>query len=443
LRSSPLTSRLRFKSARDAEAHLLSFVNYERIIDYRPTSRTHDLRAFEARLRTAGWRPGAVPTVHVGGTNGKGTVAHLIERVLRAGGVRTGLYTSPHLQDMRERIRVDGLPIGARVFCRGVERLAGVFAARSGTGFRTTFEHLTALALLEFQERRVDRAILEVGLGGKLDATNVIPAGPVVLTPVSLDHQHVLGDTVKAIAADKARIVKPGGRVFLLEQPPEAEAAIRARARRVGVEVTPVASAVRVDPVAGKRDGVFRIRGKREYGVVRTRLLGLHQRSNVAAAVAVAEALLPAARCRAAVGRGLTGAVVSGRLQRLRWRGLRVVLDGGHNPGAARAVAAALERAYAGARIVAVVGMASDKNHREYLDELRPRVREFVFTRAQNPRAAPPGVLRAALGEGTTAPSVRAALDRAAQTTPDVLLVSGSFLIVGEALSVMRRRARR
>ncbi len=432
----------RFRTARDAERYLLGFINYEIRSRYRPTTRTHDLAAFARRLAGAGWEPASVPALHIGGTNAKGTVAVLVERILRAGGLRTGLYTSPHLHSMRERIRIGGRPLAADRFRAGVERLAAVYADTPGAGFRTTFEHLTALALLAFQEAGVERAVIEVGLGGRLDATNVLPPGPVILTPVSLDHRHVLGNTVAAIAADKAHIIKPGGALFLMPQGPRARAPILARAKRTGVPVTETGAAVRVEVAGTGREGTdLVVTGAEAYGRITTRLLGAHQSANVAAAVAAAESLLPPASRRRGVRRGLAGVRVPGRLELLEGDGIPVLVDGGHNPAAARAVAAALRRHFPGARVTGVVGMAGDKDRAGFLRPLAPVLDRLIATAAVSPRAGAPEALASRFpGRAETVPGVAAALAAALRDAPDLVLVAGSFLVAAEARRALGRR---
>lgn len=428
----------RFRSAAEAEAYVLSLINYEVRPGRFGATRPRDLEAFRARLLAAGWRPGAFPTVHVGGTNGKGSVATLLERLFRAEGERTGLYTSPHLQDMRERIRMDGTPVGRRVFRDDVSRLAEVFTGGGERGFRTTFELLTALAFMRFQHDRVDRAVIEVGLGGRLDATNVLPAGWVVLTPVGLDHRHVLGNTLAGIARDKGRIIKPGGGVILLPQPKAADRVLRARARRVGAPVIDSGCVDVAVDAFGERGTTFSIRGRSDYGAVATGLWGAHQVGNVAGAVAAAECALDRALRPRAVARALRGACVPGRLEPVDARGRSWLLDVGHNPGAARGVRDALARHAPGARVTAVVGMAADKDMRGFLAALDPAVDRFVFTAAASPRAAGPSALRAASPRpGRTASTVSRALDTAAGTPADLILVTGSFLVVGEARTAL------
>ncbi len=426
---------VRFRTTREAEDYLLGFINYEQMPRYRPTTRTHDLARFAGLLERLGWDPSAVPAVHVGGTNGKGTVAVLLERILRAAGIRTGLYTSPHLQDIRERVRIDGRPIGAPAFRTGVERLARAYAGEPRAGFRTTFEHLTALAFLAFQEAGVERAVVEVGLGGRLDATNVLPPGPAVLTPISRDHHRILGATVGAIAADKAHILKRGGTAFLMPQSPPASRSLAARTDRYRIPVIHTREALTVEPAGIAPEGSrFTLRGRADYGTVSTRLLGPHQVENVRAAVAAAEHLVPGPGLAESVRRGLDKAGVPGRMESVRAGGTWFLIDGGHNPAAGRAAAAALRSHFPEARVVAVVGMAEDKEHRAFLVALAPVVGDFVFTRAQSPRAIGPERLARSLGSAARrAPNVEAALQTAAATRPDVVLVTGSFLVAGEA----------
>ncbi|HET9234322.1 MAG TPA: Mur ligase family protein, partial [Candidatus Eisenbacteria bacterium] len=422
----------------EAEAYLLSFINYETLSRYRPTTRTHDLARFAAELRRLGWRPGRVPTVHVGGTNGKGTVSTLLEQVLRAGGLRTGLYTSPHLLSMRERIRLEGRPIGSSVFRQAVSRLSRR-APTPGSGFRTTFEHLTALAFLSFQDADLDVAVIEVGLGGRLDATNVLPPGPAVLTPISLDHAQILGRTVSRIATDKAHILKRGGQAYLLPQSPAAREILLKRCRREGLSPVWTAERVRVDVVNVDATGTgFHALGRTDYGRVSTRLLGAHQPANVGAVIAVAEGLLPADRVRLAVKKGLSGARVPGRLDLRPTQRGTFLLDGGHNPAAGRAMARALTRHFPGARVEAVIAMARDKDQRGYLRALESVVSAFHFTSTASPRALPPVLLeRKSPKGGTVHPSLEAAIEAATAKHPHVVVIGGSFVLVADAMRLL------
>jgi dihydrofolate synthase/folylpolyglutamate synthase len=319
--------------------------------------------------------------------------------------------------------------------------MAGRFDAEPGAGFRTTFEHLTALALLHFQEAGVERAVLEVGLGGRLDATNIIPPGPAVLTPVSRDHTRILGSTVRAIAADKAHILKPGGTAFLMSQTPSAWSAVASRLRRNRIPHAFTRDRVEAELVGWGEEGTrWRIEGRAAYGTVSTRLLGRHQGENLQAAVAVAEALLPPDRLRSAVRTGLARVVVPGRLHALRRRGRIWIVDGGHNPAAARAVARALLLHFPGCRITGVVGMARDKDGGGYLAALAPVLDRCVFTASRNPRAADPAVLaRRFRGPGTVQADLAQALAAVDGGAADVVLVAGSYVLAGEALKLLGR----
>jgi dihydrofolate synthase/folylpolyglutamate synthase len=317
-----------------------------------------------------------------------------------------------------------------------------MFGAEPGAGFRTTFEHLTALALVSFQDAGLDRAVIEVGLGGRLDATNVILPGPAVMTPISLDHRHVLGKTVGAIAADKAHIFKPGGSAFIMPQRREAWAALRRRLEGQRIPYVTTTDRVTVERVrSGEAGSTFHIRGEHHYGPVATRLLGEHQSENVAAAVAVAESLLPSSRRRPAIEKGLRGVLVPARMEPVVVDGRRFLVDGGHNPAAGRAVARGLALHYPGRHVTAVIGMARDKDHRSYLASLDPVVDSFVFTRAGNVRAADPERLRERSPRGgTVSPTAEGALLIADRARADIVLVAGSFLLAAECLRALRRR---
>ena len=432
----PTLPAMRFRTARQAEEYLLGFVNYEALASYRRTARTHDLRRFAARLADMGWDPTAVPTVHVGGTNAKGTVAHLIERILRAGGERTGLYTSPHLHTMRERVRVNGRPISAREFAETVSTIADHFSAEPAAGFRTTFEHLTALALLHFQKERVSRAVVEVGLGGRLDATNVLPPGPAVLTPISLDHRAVLGRTVGTIAADKAFILKRGGHAFVMPQSPTALSAIRSRLAAEAMGVTMVREAVQV--VLGesrRRRGCFRpprARGLRthSYPTPGRPPGGQHRRRGRGGRGAPAGAD-PGARGAARAPRRMRAREAGGRPNRGAARCVRRgtqprggACGGGGGP-------ASFSRRSG--------GDAGRDGDRQGPSSLLRRLwpvwpMYFVFTRAAGVRSAPPELLARRSGRaGRCTETVLRGLDRALALKVDVLLVAGSFLVVAEA----------
>ncbi|NNF07972.1 MAG: hypothetical protein HKN21_14510, partial [Candidatus Eisenbacteria bacterium] len=426
---------MRFPTAEAAESYLLSLINYEVKPVYVRNTKTHDLRQFARRLESLGWQENGFPSIHVGGTNAKGSVCYLIERILRGAGAQTGLFSPPHLQTMRERVKFDGRPIDSRSFCHGVGELAQSFED-APSGIRTTFEFLTALAFLTFQRRRVDWGVIEVGLGGKLDATNVLAPGLALLTPISMDHERVLGDTLSKIAQDKVRILKPGGSAFLMAQPSSAKKIIQRYTKRNKVPLVETEDRVQVSlEDARVRGGVYSVRGREDYGEVATGMFGKHPEQNIAAAVCLAEEALPKKSLKPVISKVLRNVSVPGRLQRVRAAGKTWFLDGGHNPAAAKAVANALRLHRQDEPLLAVVGIARDKNHEEVFEALRPMVSRFYLTAAANQRAADPHRLRAFLGKTPSRifPGVSSALQAARSSAQSRVLVFGSFVVVGEA----------
>jgi dihydrofolate synthase/folylpolyglutamate synthase len=247
---------------------------------------------------------------------------------------------------------------------------------------------------------------------------------------------------VGGIAADKAHIVKRGGRVFVMPQSGPARRAIEARARQVGAPLVWTREAVSARIEEAAPEGlVLALGGEADYGAVRTGLFGAHQADNVGAAVAVAETILDPERLRPAVRHGLRGARVPGRMELRRRGATLVMLDGGHNPAAARAVARALDRHFPGRRVAGILGMARDKAHGAALRALAPALDTAVVTRSGNPRAALPEVLRAAYpGRAVCAPALPEALALAEKARPDLILVWGSFILAGEARTALGLR---
>jgi dihydrofolate synthase/folylpolyglutamate synthase len=374
--------------------------------------------------------------VQVGGTNGKGSVAALLAAILRAAGHRVGLYTSPNLVSFRERIRVNGEAIPEDGVVDGVESL-GTLVARLDASM---FEATTVLALDHFAREGVDVAVLEVGLGGRLDATTVGTPRATVITRIDLDHEAILGSTLAAIAGEKAAIIR-GGRAFSAAQAPEAARVIVERAAAVGVPLEMEGRELRVESVrhslAGQRitcEGPgWRLDG------LDLALLGRHQLSNALLAVAAARGLgIPAPALRT----GLARAHWPGRFEVLG-HGPWTVLDGAHNPAGARVLAVALRDYFGATPVTFVIGVLADKDHRGILAELVPLAGRLVFTRPGSPRAADPHVLAAAIPAGgppvEIVDSVTAAL-AAAERAPraPVVCVAGSLMLIGDVLRLLR-----
>jgi len=390
------------------------------------------LERIEAMLDAIGRPEQAFTIAQVGGTNGKGSISAMLAAVLQAAGRRVGLYTSPHLAHYRERIRVDGRPISEADFVDGVDAL-GTLITRLDL---TVFEAGTALALDHFCRERVDVAILEVGLGGRLDATTVGKPRVVVLGPIDYDHQHELGDTLALIATEKAAIIRSGV-AFSARQDPEAEAVIIRRAAETGVPLSLEGRDLRVTPLG------FTLQAQRldlegpDWRIpdVACGLLGVYQPGNALLAAAAAREL---GADEAAIRAGLYGARWPGRFQIFRREPL-VILDGAHNPAGARALAASLRAYFPGRPVTFVIGVLADKDAGGILAALRPLAARVILTAATNPRAATPEALRPLLPAGArvdTARSPQAALAMAIAEDPlGIVCVAGSLSLIGDVLA--------
>ncbi len=377
----------------------------------------------------------SVPVVHIAGTNGKGSTAALIAAGLRAAGLTTGLYTSPDLGELQERVQVDGalLPEGEwQVLARRVEA-----AAASAPEPPTLFECLTALALAAFAERSVAVAVLEVGLGGSFDATNVVPVPALtVITPVAVDHQEVLGSTVAAIARDKAGVIKDGGRVVVAPQAPHARAEVVHRAREVGAVLRWPTHRLLWSDASGV---TITVHGSAA-GVWRTKLLGRHQAGNLALAAAALGWLGEGLSWDwDAVQTGVAQANWPARLEVLPGRPLGLV-DGAHNLHAAHALAKALAEPHLIRPWHLVWGTFQDKPSAAMLRAVLPHVASVVLTRPSGPRGQDPAVIRqqlrwppglAPVVEGRVSEALRLAVRRAGPG--GAVLVAGSLALAGEA----------
>ncbi len=350
----------------------------------------------------------AYPIIHVTGTNGKTSTARMIESLLRARGLRTGLFTSPHLSSIQERIVVDGAPVSAEQFVASYAELAPYVALVDGRqpAQLSFFEVLTAMAFAIFADRPVDVAIVEVGLGGTWDSTNVADGAVAVVTPVSLDHTQWLGDTVEQIAEEKAGIIKPGAVAVLAQQPvPAAEVLLR-RAVSVGASVLREGIEFGVLDrdlaVGGQRLDLRGLRG--EYTDIALPLFGAFQASNAAVALAAVEAFAPGGSADEAAdgGSGQLGQELvregfaqvrsPGRLEVVR-RSPVVIVDAAHNPAGMAAAMEAITEAFTLAALIGVLAVSEDKDVPGILDQLEPVVSELVVTRNSSDRSMDPAKL--------------------------------------------------
>jgi dihydrofolate synthase/folylpolyglutamate synthase len=393
----------------------------------------------------------AFRAVHVGGTNGKGSTAALLAAILQAAGLRVGLYTSPHLLDFTERIRVNGEPIGPPA----VAELTAEVRAAVGAAFApapddlpshpTFFEVTTALALLHFARAGVEWAVVEVGLGGRYDATNVLAPDLTVVTNVAVEHQDLLGDSLEAIAVEKAGIVKSGIPLVTAATGPALGVLRRACAER-RAPLLHVPAAYTWPRQASLSDGqVFTLKGPEgDRRGLRIGLLGRHQLVNAATAVAAAERLREqgVALPDSAIREGLADARWPGRLQMLGERP-RLLVDGAHNPAACRAVREFLEEDAPSRRLL-VFGALKDKDWSQMLEILLPVFAATILCRPPSDRAADPAMLlgtaRGLCRHVEVVPEVPEALAaaRALARPEDTILVAGSLFTAGAALAALQ-----
>jgi dihydrofolate synthase / folylpolyglutamate synthase len=388
----------------------------------------------------------AYPTIHIAGTNGKGSTAAFCESILRQAGFRTGLNTSPHLERINERFRINGEEISDALFAGTFTHIHSAIEELLAEGklraHPTYFECVTALAFEVFARQRVEFAVIEVGLGGRLDATNVITPVVSVITHIDFDHENFLGHSLREIAGEKAGILKPGVPVVTAPQIPEALAILRARAQELHCHLVETAEAFRIDQdrvEAGcVRARITEIAAGVQFSM-EPRLTGRFQLQNALNAVAAAH-LLQGKNFHITnenIERGIASAEWPGRLEKLQSHP-DLYLDGAHNPGAARELARFLEENFSGRRIFLIYGAMRDKAIDEVTGLLFPIPAEVIFTQPDNPRAISAGQLAQMAGHHAAHFSVidnaEAALDRAlAMARPDdAIFVTGSLYLVGQ-----------
>ena len=376
--------------------HVLGLADLERMVEPPGARPRYDLGRMHALLDALGRPHLSTPTVHVTGTKGKGSTSAMVASILRSSGFTVGLYTSPHLHTMRERVQVNGEPLSEEDFAATVEAVWPSVEALSSEGV-TTFETLTAMAFHAFAERRLDWQVLEVGMGGTLDATNTVESPQVcVITSISLDHTKILGDTVEAIARDKAGIIKPGATVVTAPQQPGVIAVLQEACEAAGAEL--VQTAERYDwRVTGfdLRGQSFHVECQEGAWEGWLPLLGEHQVENAMCAIAAAEALAArgAAVSNDAVLQGLAEVSWPARLEVLAERPL-VIVDGAHNPYSAERLVEAVEHYFGARRRVLLFGASLGHDLRgivQALAALEPEA--VVVTASRHPRAVAMDVL--------------------------------------------------
>ncbi|MGA2374712.1 MAG: folylpolyglutamate synthase/dihydrofolate synthase family protein [Candidatus Sulfotelmatobacter sp.] len=426
-------------------------------------SQKFDLDHMRVLLRALDHPEQRFSSVLIAGTNGKGSTAATLASILRTSGLSTGLYTSPHLMRINERIRVNGEKITDDSFAAlqgDVDRVAERLVARGELPWHPSFfEMMTAIAFEHFAREKVDLAVLEVGMGGRLDATNVVDPRLSVITDISLDHQKFLGNTVGEIAREKVGIIRRGGAVVTLPQQPEANDVIGntildlgARAVNAVPYVPPVSPGSAQYSVPGTQPGQFVYRYPLavlgEEILVETPLVGRHQLRNVALAIAAAVELN-----QQGFGGITTGSIARGSRE-TRWPGRfqviaaragwpEIVLDVAHNPAGAWALRSALSERYEDRPLIFLFGAMRDKAVSEMTEILFPLAERVIATRPENPRAASPEEIQRAAGrtgaEVEAVEDVKLALERARVLAGagTVMVITGSIYLVGEVMRII------
>ncbi len=443
--------------------HVESYADAEKALLARwpETKLEPSLDRIEALTELLGDPQRAYPVIHLTGTNGKTTTSRMIDTLVRATGLRTGRFTSPHVESMTERISIDGEPLTEEQFLHAYNEIAAYLhlVDRDSEHPLSFFETVVAMAFSAFTDAPVDVAIVEVGMGGSWDATNVADGHVAVIAPISVDHAKYLGARPQDIAVEKAGIIKPGATVVSSAQSPEVAQVLAERAQEVGATIlwegVDFGVEHRVPAVGGQ---MLRLRGLRgEYDEVFLPLYGAHQAQNAALALAAVEAFTGEEPLDDALVHEAFGQVTSpGRLEIVR-RSPTIVLDAAHNPHGAAALAAAIQDSFTFSPLVGVVGVMADKDYEGVLAELEPVLAHIVCTQNSTPRAMPADEL-AEVAEGIFGVDrvhVRArledAIDQAATLAEQGgtygeaigsggVLVTGSVITVGEARVMLKAK---
>jgi len=442
--------------------YLESFINYEKFTSY-PYKESLKLERIKNFLETLGNPQNYFKCIHIAGTKGKGSTCAFIAYILREAGYRVGLYTSPHLSDFRERIRILNHPAYASVSSRSnkefegmilkteltdlIERLKPLierYNRNSAYGALSFFEVYTSLAFIYFREKKIDFAVLETGLGGRLDATNVIEPLVCAITPISYEHTQKLGNTLKEIATEKAGIIKnhrppAAGRqsiVITATQEKEAAEVIRKKCKKADAKLFEIGRQIQYETNGGKDLKIKGIFG--EYPGLRLRLLGAHQLVNATLAVSAIEAL------RfwnidvgiGAIRKGLYNTLWPGRCEVAVKKPL-IILDGAQNTASAKALKETIRDKFRYKKLILVLGISKDKDIKGICSQFYDLADEIILTKANNPRATEPESLAEYFSgkDICLTTSIKGAIKLAKQKAKekDLILITGSLFVVGEA----------
>ena len=439
----------------EALKYLNSFIDYEKrpVFDYRSAMKLGRMRAL---LDGLGNPQRNFRSIHIAGTKGKGSTCAFVYSILKEGGIKAGLYTSPHLIDFKERIRISfpkernivEAEIAALV--TRIKKFLDNFSKSSKFGPPSFFEVYTALAFLFFSIKKTDIAVVEVGMGGRLDATNTLEPLAAGITPISLDHTDRLGKTVEAIAKEKCGIIKENSVVISAEQEPAVLNCIRKAVADKKAKVYLVGKEIFYEPLtASPEEQTFNVRGLYgEYTLLTTPLLGRHQAANAAAAIGIVESLRAhgITICSHNITGGIRNVNWPGRLQ-IAARSPWIILDGAQNEASARALRETVNSIFAYKKLYLVFGVSSGKDIKGLARNLFPLADEIFFTRANSPRAVSPEKIRKdfpdyenrSVATFNVGEAVELARRHAGQE--DLILVTGSLFVVGEALKYLGRKS--
>lgn len=419
----------------DAIRRLESLIDYEKTPAAAAAARVWNLDRIAYMLSAVSNPHLGVRFLHIAGTRGKGSTAAVTASILISAGYRTGLYTSPHLQTFRERIRIDGRMISENELASLIEEAQPIIEemSRSEIGAPSFFDVYTFLGLMHFARNKVDFAVLEPGLGGRLDATNVVTPIACAITRMGMDHTEELGDTLAQIAGEKAGIIKPGVHVVTSEQPAEAMEVIERVCRERGCQLV---RAPKVEILAADEYGQkLRI----ECLELESRLLGAHQAENIAVAIGLIGLIRQ-------IGDIVPDDAATGGVKSVRWHGRfeivrrhpHVILDGAHDETGAKALAATMRSLFPGQRVILVFGMMRGHDAEAVASQLRPLADKIFVTAASSPRAVDPSAIQRIMGGEIRIPiskAVEEAIGKAGEE--DIVLITGSLYIVGEAMTAL------
>jgi len=430
-----------FKNPSDALDYLFTSTDYEKMSKVRYNLTTFDLTRMERLLDGLGNPEKKIISAHIAGTKGKGSTAEMLAGIASLTGARTGIYTSPHLVDLAERIRIGAEQIPERDIHLLVENIYPVRESMKSIAEEndpTFFEMLTAMAILYFSRKKVDLAVLEVGLGGRIDSTNVVTPAVTAITVIDFDHTQQLGRTLEKIAYEKAGIIKQNIPAVIAPQDAQARRVILKQANQKKAPIIEVGRDVQILPASGN---TFSVKTSSDlYENLSLNLIGDFQRLNAAVAIAMAEVLREKAVLhfnREAVKKALAGVRLPARIEMIK-KNPFLVLDGAHNPVSARQLRKAITSALPFKRLHLVIGMSADKDVDKFLDEILP-ADTVICTGTGSPRAMPPRKLAEkvrthGIPDVTSAEHPAEALKRSMTLAEkeDLVLITGSFYLAGE-----------